>query len=47
MLRAGGMHGTARLKRHLWRMCVALPIAAASFFRGPVDAFASRSACLP
>ena len=28
--------GLARLKRHLWRMCVALFIAAASFFLGPV-----------
>jgi hypothetical protein len=36
MLRAGGLQGTARLKRHLWRMCVALAIAAASFFLGPV-----------
>jgi len=36
MLRAGGLQGAARLKRHLWRMCVALFIAAASFFLGPV-----------
>lgn len=36
MLRAGGLRGTARLKRHLWRMCVALFIAAGSFFLGPV-----------
>ncbi len=36
MLRAGGFRGTARLKRHLWRMSVALFIAAASFFLGPV-----------
>jgi len=36
MLRAGGLQGTARLRRHLWRMCVALSIAAASFFLGPV-----------
>ena len=36
MLWAGGLQGTARLKRHLWRMCVALFIAAASFFLGPV-----------
>ena len=28
--------GSPRLKRHLWRMCVALFIAAASFFLGPV-----------
>jgi uncharacterized membrane protein len=36
MIRAGGFTGTRRLKRHLWRMCVALFIAAASFFLGPV-----------
>jgi hypothetical protein len=36
MIRAGGLRGTPRLKRHLWRMCVALFIAAASFFLGPV-----------
>ena len=36
MIRAGGLHGTARLKRHLWRMSVALFIASASFFLGPV-----------
>jgi uncharacterized membrane protein len=36
MLQAGGLQGTARIKRHLWRMCVALFIAAGSFFLGPV-----------
>ena len=36
MLRADGLQGTARLRRHLWRMCLALFIAAASFFLGPV-----------
>jgi hypothetical protein len=36
MIRAGGLKGTPRFKRHLWRMCVALFIAAASFFLGPV-----------
>ena len=36
MLLAGGLQGAPRLKRHLWRMCVALFIAAASFFLGPV-----------
>ncbi len=29
---AGALRGTARLRRHLWRMCFALFIAAASFF---------------
>jgi uncharacterized membrane protein len=36
MIRAGGLRGAPRLKRHLWRMCTALLIAAASFFLGPV-----------
>ena len=29
-----GISGTRRLTRHLWRMCVALLIGAASFFLG-------------
>lgn len=36
MIRAGGLKGTPRLRRHLWRMCTALFIAAGSFFLGPV-----------
>jgi uncharacterized membrane protein len=36
MLRAGGLQGAARIRRHLWRMCTALFIAAGSFFLGPV-----------
>ena len=36
MIRAGGLQGAPQLKRHLWRMCVALFIAAGSFFLGPV-----------
>ena len=36
MLRAGGLHGNDRIRRHLWRMCTALFIAAGSFFLGPV-----------
>jgi uncharacterized membrane protein len=35
MLRAGGIEGKPRLKRHLWRMCFAMWVAAASFFWGP------------
>jgi len=35
MLRAGGIDGKPRLKRHLWRMCFAMWVAAASFFWGP------------
>jgi uncharacterized membrane protein len=36
MIRAGGLTGASRLRRHLWRMCTALFIASASFFLGPV-----------
>jgi uncharacterized membrane protein len=36
MIRAGGLKGASRLRRHLWRMCTALFIAAGSFFLGPV-----------
>jgi hypothetical protein len=32
MMRAGGLQGAARLRRHLWRMCFALFIAALAFF---------------
>jgi uncharacterized membrane protein len=35
MLRAGGIDGRPRIKRHLWRMCFAMWVAAASFFWGP------------
>jgi len=35
MLRAGGLIGRARIKRHLWRLCFAMWVAAASFFFGP------------
>ena len=36
MIRAGGLKGASRVRRHLWRMCTALFIAAGSFFLGPV-----------
>ena len=39
LLRAGGIHGASRLARHLWRMCLALLIAAMSFFLGQSDEF--------
>lgn len=39
MIRAGGLQGPRRLARHLWRMCFALWIAAASFFLGQADEF--------
>lgn len=32
VIRSGPLHGSARLRRHLWRMCFALFIAAGSFF---------------
>jgi hypothetical protein len=35
MIRSGGIEGRPRLKRHLWRMCFAMWVAAASFFWGP------------
>ena len=38
MLRSG-LPGSRRLARHLWRMCFALWIAAASFFLGQADEF--------
>jgi hypothetical protein len=35
MMRAGGIQGARRIARHLWRMCFAMWVAAASFFWGP------------
>jgi len=35
MLLRGGVVGTKRIARHLWRMCFGLFIAAGSFFMGP------------
>jgi hypothetical protein len=35
MLVCGGVYGTKRIARHLWRMCFGLFIAAGSFFLGP------------
>jgi hypothetical protein len=34
MIREGGLRGTRRLARHLWRMCFGLFIATGSFFLG-------------
>lgn len=34
LIRRGGLSGTPRIVRHLWRMCVALLIAAVSLFLG-------------
>jgi len=35
MIRARGIQGSRRISRHLWRMCFAMWVAAASFFWGP------------
>ena len=37
MIRSGGLQGAPRLARHLWRMSLALLIAAMSFFFGQAD----------
>lgn len=34
MIRAGGIQGTRRVARHLWRMCFGLFVASGSFFLG-------------
>jgi uncharacterized membrane protein len=39
VIRRGGIAGVSRLARHLWRMCVALFIATASFFLGQQQVF--------
>ena len=39
MIARGGLIGTARIARHLWRMCTALFIAVASFFLGQPQVF--------
>ena len=39
MLARGGISGTARLARHLWRMCFGLFIATGSFFLGQQQVF--------
>ncbi|HEX2207534.1 MAG TPA: DUF2306 domain-containing protein [Longimicrobium sp.] len=42
VMRAGGVRGPRRLRRHLWRMCFALFIATGSFFLGQADEFPER-----
>lgn len=37
LVAGGGLAGRARLARHLWRMCLALFVAAGSFFFGQAD----------
>ncbi|MEP7044148.1 MAG: hypothetical protein ABI843_13875 [Dokdonella sp.] len=39
MILRGGTSGASRIARHLWRMCLALGIAAASFFLGQQQLF--------
>jgi uncharacterized membrane protein len=39
MIRSGGLRGTSRIARHLWRMCFALFIGTASFFLGQAKVF--------
>lgn len=47
MLRAGGVRGAARLRRHLWRMCLALALAAMAFFLGQADEFPRALRIMP
>jgi len=47
MLRSGPLQGTARLARHLWRMCFALFIAALSFFIGQAQVIPKPFRILP
>lgn len=39
MIIRGGVRGAQRIARHLWRMCVALMIAASAFFLGQAQLF--------
>jgi uncharacterized membrane protein len=47
VLRGGPLRGPARLRRHLWRMSVALLVAAMSFFIGQADVFPKPVRILP
>lgn len=47
MLRSRSMPWTQRIARHLWRMCFALWIAAASFFLGQSDEFPEALRIMP
>ena len=47
MLMAGGLSGAARLRRHVWRMCFALFVAAGSFFLGQADEFPAAFRSVP
>jgi uncharacterized membrane protein len=39
MIRAGGIQGSRRIARHLWRMSIAMVIATGSFFAGQAKVF--------
>jgi uncharacterized damage-inducible protein DinB/uncharacterized membrane protein len=43
MLRRGNLSGARRIARHLWRMCLALLIATASFYPGQAKLFSPES----
>ena len=47
MIRAGGVQGTRKIARHLWRMCFALFIASGSFFIGQMQVFPQPLRILP
>ena len=47
VVRDGAPKGSARLRRHLWRMCTALLIAAFSFFLGQADEFPEALQIVP
>jgi uncharacterized membrane protein len=47
MMRAGGLHGTQRIARHLWRTCFALFIASGSFFLGQAKVIPKPIRILP
>ncbi len=47
MMRAGAIHGVTRIVRHLWRMCLALFVAAGSFFLGQAQVFPKAIRIMP
>lgn len=47
VLRSGPLRGAPRLRRHLWRMCFALFIAAGSFFLGQAKVLPAQFRIMP
>jgi uncharacterized membrane protein len=47
MIRAGGVDGASRLKRHLWRVSFALALASMAFFIGQADVFPKPVRIMP